>query len=490
MKEKILHMKKNFRSRIPVLLSIFVSTMFFTACGLFQQDTSNTTGWTYNDPETGGFQVVDFQRQEKGPGLVFVEGGTFVMGRTDQDVMLDWNNIPRRVTVSSFFMDETEIRNLDYLEYLHWTNRIFRQTSPQKYFDALPDTLVWRDPLAYNEPYVENYLRHPAYREYPVVGVSWLQASDYARWRTDRVNEMLLVRHGILDWNLDEQEGANHFRTQAYLAGEYEGLVLRNIEDLDPRGTGERRVRWEDGILLPRYRLPTEAEWEYAALGLVGSTEEEQILDRRIYPWETRHVRSSERRTRGQFKANFQRGAGDLTGVAGYPNPGGDITMAVKSFWPNDFGLYDMAGNVNEWVKDVYRPLSFEQVADFRPFRGNVFQVPVRDEDGNILFDEEDGSMIMQPLEEDNNQTRRNYREANYINFRDGDPASAIAEGMDVYVDEITLITDSVRVFKGGSWRDRVYWLSPGTRRYLDEREATNDIGFRCAMDLIGPAPN
>ena len=83
--------------------------------------------------------------------------------------------------------------------------------------------------------------------------------------------------------------------------------------------------------------------------------------------------------------ANYVRGNGDMMGVAGALNDNADITAPVTSYWPNDFGLYCMAGNVNEWVLDVYREVSFQDVDEFRPYRGNVFKTKQRDEEGNIV---------------------------------------------------------------------------------------------------------
>jgi len=484
------------------LAGLLVAMVVVTSCSLLggkgDKNTSATTGWAYNDPDNGGFEVIHDYDQATGPGLVLIEGGTFTMGRVEQDITYDWNNVPRRVTVSSFYMDETEVKNVDYREYLYWIKRVFA-SYPQVYTKALPDTLVWRSPLAYNEPYIEYYLRHPSYNDYPVVGVNWLQANDYTVWRTDRVNEMVLINEGIL--SLDpNQVDENNFNTDSYLVGQYEGIVNQNLPSLDPNQE-ERRVRLEDGIILPKYRLPTEAEWEFAALALIGNTYEERVYERRIYPWDGHNVRNAERRYRGTMLANFVRGKGDLMGVAGNLNDNASICAPVKSFWPNDYGLYCMAGNVNEWVQDVYRPLSYTDVESFNPFRGNVFETLVRDQEGNVAEKDSIGRLRWREVTETESAARYNYQKADYRNYLDGDLQSRMDAPWDSDVDTTgttgmysqtsaddytSLVNDKARVYKGGSWRDRAYWLSPATRRFLDEESARPDLGFRCAMIRVG----
>lgn len=637
--------------------------------GSCAKEASSSTGWNYNDPKTGGYQKVPFVDQETGPGLILIEGGTFTMGQSEEDVMYDWNNRPTRVTVSSFYMDQTEVTNFHWLEYMYWIGRAY-ESYPMVSKNALPDTLCWRSPLSFMEKYVDYYLRHPAYRDYPVVGVSWLQANDFCKWRTDRVNEYILVREGILRWNVDQRD-ENTFNTDSYYAGQYEEGVVRNVQDLDPskmqgKKLGTRIVKMEDGILLPRYRLPTEAEWEFAATGLIGNLQAgtENMADRRIYPWNGHWVRNDDEQFQGSIRANFVRGRGDYMGVAGSLNDGADVTAPVDSYWPNDYGLYHMAGNVSEWVLDVYRPLSTEDFDEFRPFRGNVFKTKLLNNEGlidiksqqvtydvhgmkeylneferiryqrlsadkhnpddtviplglfkniesrnpskrgyapdpffvshgnkkdsielkllrdinavldrAIIFKNDkydiDASQLIQDelfegifadelrtsdqgeeyafeivsmlregftafiidtpgklkyrnVTEEENIGRLNYRRDDYIDYLDGDIESSIYfanddlknainqasrdESLIMYQSQheqygldgqpvkpeglpswpTTLISDKSRVYKGGSWRDRAYWLAAGSRRYLDERQSTATIGFRCAMDRIG----
>ncbi len=668
--------------RVRQIVILSGLALFFVACA---RERSNVTGWEYNNPRNGGFQKVPYFDQETGPGLILIEGGTFTMGRIEQDVTYEWNNIPRRVTVSSFYLDQFEVTNFNWLEYMYWTKRTY-QEYPMIYKNSLPDTLCWRSPLAFNEPYVEYYLRHPAYQNYPVVGVSWNQANDFCKWRSDRVNEFILIREGVLTWNPDQ--AGDPFTTDSYLADQYHPGDEREEQlfNLDPQqgwdgrkgSLGKRIVRLEDGILLPRYRLPTEAEWEFAYHGLIGAMTNPNdpgvIENRRNYPWTGHWVRQDDAKFQGDIRANFVRGQGDYMGTAGALNDAADITAPVDSYWPNDYGLYHMAGNVSEWVMDVYRPLSHEDFDEFRPFRGNVFKTKVLANDGQIdekngqvlydvygikeylhefeqkryqrisavehipaatdsanllypgfsgnirsrndmdyyfappeqvylsknktkdsielllmdeinfvvdkavnkmddhlymeasemiqteifdgLFDGVDQRFIITdgigneyPLEiipmlrqgiseyivntpgqlkwrqvtAEENIDRRNYRNSDYRDYVDGSFETSkyyadkdvmkkdINDGVrdeslvmyqndheqyDLLGGEIknndrvswptTLVSDKARVFKGGAWNDRAYWIVGSNRRFLDEDRATSTIGFRCAMDRVG----
>lgn len=572
----------NYVSKISYGVVAFAAITVFTSC---DEQRSGATGWSYNEAENGGYERQDYVEQETGPGLVLVEGGTFTMGRVEDDVTFAWDNIPRRVTVSSFYLDETEVTNQYWRDYLSWLRLVYGDTYPELINRALPDTNIWRELTEYNEPLVDYYLRHPAYRDYPVVGVSWLQASDYCVWRTDRVNELILIREGLMQHNPAGQADEEHFTTDTYLAGQYQGdAASGGLKDYNPKGTGTRNVTMADGILLPRFRLPTEAEWEYAALGLIGNSFQELITDRRTYPWNGHYVRNDDNGGRffGTIRANFVRGAGDYMGVAGYLNDAAEITAPVYAYPPNDYGLYNMSGNVSEWVLDVYRPLSPEDKSDFRPFRGNVYKTRVLNSDGSfadkydkniydiqgvtyflnrykeqagssltataltlldqcdqkvaaaaeklkerkddeaqdmmqemmdLITDSEDpiapdlrdgvtdyiqsspGEVRTRNVSVEENIDRRNYRKADYIDYKDGDFNSSIYYSDGDKEDDrnrmyewgvTTLINDRARVYKGGNWRDRAYFTIPGTRRFLDERRSMSTLGFRCAMDRLG----
>ena len=193
-------------------------------------------------------------------------------------------------------------------------------------------------------------------------------------------------------------------------------------------------------------------------------------MERRIYPWDGTAIRNDGGKKMGTLKANFRSNSGDYMGVAGALDDGSMYPAPVRSYEPNDFGLYNMAGNVAEWVMDVYRASSFEDMADLNPFRGNVFQKQVRDADGNLVERDELGNVRYENVTIEENKTRRNYRKADNINYLDGDALSQIDNADWINIDttvtgdaqsnkmyaygQRTLISDETRVYKGGSWVD------------------------------------
>ncbi|MFH4963889.1 gliding motility lipoprotein GldJ [Gaetbulibacter sp. M235] len=553
--------------RVLAFKTLLVLTLILATVGCKKssssKNSSRATGWQINNRE-GGFQYnTNFQEQETSPGLVFVEGGTFTKGRVQDDVMHDWNNTPNQQHVQSFYMDETEVTNIMYLEYLDWIKRVYPPTDENFraiYNGALPDTLVWRNRLGYNEVMTENYLRHPGYAEYPVVGVSWIQAVEYANWRSDRVNELNLEKAGYLkrDARITDVNAESNFNTDTYINAPtltYGG----NEEVTNPEGRGRRNVQVdadgnetnlyatrETGIITPKYRLPTETEWEYAALGLSEIRSYNIYRGRKKYPWDGQYTRSDQRKIRGDQMANFKQGKGDYGGIAGWSDDGADITNKVKSYDPNDYGLYDMAGNVAEWVADVYRPIVDDEFNDFNYYRGNVYTKNSINDDGTVkIVTPEDivydtlsngkiiarnlpGEILQVPVDENETYLRTNFDKSNEINFRDGDKRSSrkfdqsfgdedeeidganktdetkdlmynsprhsvtrdslgnLIRQYDKSNNRTSLINDEVRVYKGGSWKDREYWLDPAQRRYFPQDMATDYIGFRCAMSRVG----
>ena len=543
-------MNKFFR----ITLFLF-SLSLLVSCNSARDNKSSLTGWNFNDPKYGSYiKGTSFQGQKVPDGMVAVEGGSFTIGQVQDDVMFDWNTTPQQMHVRSFYLDEAEVTNSEYLLFLQVTKDVFppeEEKYKNIYTSLLPDTLVWRNSLGNTELLSESYLRHPAYSDYPVVGVSWIQAVQYCKWRTSAVNLKKLIDKGVLSNVLENDTIRNFFDTDLYLENPYKlfdgdsTVYKRGLPDYKARKKGAprpakgsftgRQVTSQDGILSQKFRLPTEVEWEYAAKATSGNREYNNIRGRKKYAWDGKFTRDKSKRYKGDQLANFKQRKGSYSGLAGWSEDGSDIPIKVKSYPPNAFGLYDMSGNVAEWVADVYRPIIDTEANDFNYFRGNIFTKKLIDSNGDVVVIGETGQPSIKydtlpngkiipiefpgeikyvPVTKDDTFMRRNYNTANNLDKNDGDKfsnrlydledeqrtnKSRMYNSPTIRKDEetgkvnqydinkrSTLISNKTRVHKGGSWQDREYWLDPAQRRYLPEYMSTNYIGFRCATDLLG----
>ncbi|MBL0190561.1 MAG: SUMF1/EgtB/PvdO family nonheme iron enzyme [Saprospiraceae bacterium] len=368
-------------------------------------------------------------------GMLYIPSGTFESGVGDQDLRSTFLTRGKVVSIDGFYMDDTEISVNEYRQFINWVRDSLVRTSTElvvdneetgekqvdweseidwsneaikdlyfqgddvfegnrqefnvnkliyayDYFDwdaavkdrsknsrkkyitkmkvpVFPDTLVWvRDfAYSYNEPLTRNYFWHPAYDDYPIVGVSWPQAMAFCNWRSKI-------------WNMYRPEEANT-----------EG-----------------------------FRLPSEQEWEYAARG--GKQDAP-------YPWGAYYTRNA----KGCLLANFKPGRGN------YPEDGGQRTVKVDSYFPNDYGLYCMAGNVSEWTRSAFVENANSFVHDMNP---------------DIRYNAK---------ETDNDFLKR-------------------------------------KVIKGGSWKDILYFLRNEARTWEYQDSSKSYIGFRCALNFNGRSIN
>ncbi len=244
-------------------------------------------------------------RQEIPYGMIVVPAGTFHMGQADQDILSSKINMNRQITIGGFYMDQTEITNNEYRQFIDEMTEnpdsvdgeiLSEEEIKERFY---PDTTVWMTNFThhYGDPMTENYYAHPAYDDYPVVGVSWFASKAFCGWRTKFMNEA--------------RESAGKFP-------------------------------------VPMFRLPSEAEWEYASRG---------GRDVAKYPWGGPYTRNA----KGCALANFKPGRGN------YYDDGFQYTNPVGAYFPNDFGLYDMAGNVSEWCNDAYAPNAMPLIWDLNP---------------------------------------------------------------------------------------------------------------------------
>jgi gliding motility-associated lipoprotein GldK len=419
------------KSLLLNLVTLILITAVVTSCGK-----SGKSKGIPNDGQLHGVTPGSKYSLPKPPGMIYIPQGTFHMGPSDEDISYAFTARNKQISINGFWMDATEITNNEYRQFTNWVrdsiaasilnykkaggdgqeiidwtkaktikwsdpkiteqlnamivtpdNRIFGKkeldadkliyhsetfdykdaakrenaTKPRSQFiikkdiKIYPDTLVWiRDfSYSYNEPMSKRYYSHPAFGNYPVVGVSWKQATAFCEWRTNYLNAFL---------------------------------------------ESKKRVTESD------FRLPTEAEWEYAARG--GRSQAP-------YPWGGYYLRNK----KGCLLANFKPGRGN------YPEDGGFYTVRADAYWPNDFGLYNMAGNVAEWTSSLYYEGAYNFQHDMNP------------------------DIRWSAKESDPPRMKR-------------------------------------KVIRGGSWKDVGYFLQTSARNYEYQDTAKSYIGFRCVIDL------
>lgn len=327
--------------------------------------------------------------------------GISVLGQTAPPDMLF---IPGNDTFPAFYISKIEEPNINYLTYLLYLDVVFGDSYPTVVQAAIPKKLAGKQHY-YNDPYLESYLSHPAFAYYPVTNLTYEQIDNYLYWKTDRLNESILIKKGILNMN-PEQRDEDNFNTEAYLNGQYQGDVRKNLR---ASNGGERSVALSDGILFTGFRLPTEAEWDYlcdSAWNAKGSKKgkfKHHPFGEDYYPlkWTKIYGRTGNDYHYGaQDYLSEDVKSFDLSQVK-IPQEA-QVQVLSKAFnklqydGPKSKQIYNLEGGVREWVVDEYKAqanpkdMSWEAVMKAGAY---LFNEGLRDENNAYLEKDHLGHM-------------------------------------------------------------------------------------------------
>ena len=368
------------------------------------------------------------------------------------DVPQDMAYFEGNDSINAFYIGRTEECNRNYMIYLEWLRRVYASDYPAVLDFAIPDTQKVMQALHMNDA-MQSYFSNPAFKYYPVAGVSWLQANEYCKWKTDRINEMILIREGVLKFN-PAQLNEDNFNSEAYLEKQYEGLVRAFVVNDDTHDTTP--VEYRHHILMPAFRLPTEAEWNYALAHLNEAvvSGKKEILKHNFMDW-----------WYDKMKEDYGFGCVFLNVKSKSP---GALVNPVLENVNNTDDMMNFDDNVNEWVydieglqgKDKNNLLSLYQSCNQPEVRLSSDQLPDKDFMGRMtvqyLYDDSTGL----PVKTESYKALTLEADTTLVNLRS--PLHS-------------------RIIRGGN--NKVKSIS--FRKALMENETDSLTGFRCAMTLI-----
>lgn len=399
------------------ILTLSLLAIFVTSCG--SSETGELTGAT-DRPDWKGISPY---------GMVYVPSGTAHVGNSDQDITGTYIQRPMKITINGFYMDDTEISNNEYRQFIHWVRDSIAHDILGDYDDS--GNIDWELDIDYEDESLSDLYLEERFAgrrqvnvnlyEYSYKDVDWGAAS---RARPDgRSGEGMAayidetpvnIYPDTLVWVRDFSYSYNEPMARSYFSHPaYDNYPIVGIDWKMARAFSHWRTSlWNqyNEVLIEDFRLPTEYEFEYAAR---GGREHAQ------YPWGGPYVRNS----KGCLLANFKPGRGN------YPDDGGAYTVPVDAYYPNDYGLYNMAGNVSEWTITRFQENANSFVHDFNP---------------DVRY-----------------------------NAKDDDP-----------------IALKRKVIRGGSWKDISFYLQCGTRAYEFQDTTKSYIGFRNVLTFTGRSIN